>query len=481
MKAMNSKIKVGILWNTLSLFLTRGASTIFMLFLARVLAPETFGLIAMVTVVFELANVFINSGLGAALIRSKEVSKADLDTVFYSNLVISFLVYIVIYSSASFIAEFYRQPELTSLVQVMGLVVFINAAKIVQTAIFSRHMDFKSLMKANSIATVISGILALIAAYQGWGVWSLVVQMLSQSTVSAIALWSFGKWSPGRGFSQESFLRLFAFGRNLLAEGIFSVVYQNSTLLVIGRFFSAELTGLYFFAQKINNLVSRQLTSVVQQATFPALATIQDDNESLKYKYRQILQLLIFLVAPIMMLLAAMAPLIFRLIFDNKWQASVPYLQILCVVGMIFPIHALNVNLMNVKGRSDLVFKVGLVKKSVNISLLFLAIPHGVLAIALSQVIGAILALVPNTHISAKLIDYSLSEQVKDAIKPIIAAVFCGFLAWWVAKQLQTHQVITLVLSTGVGSGAYLLASIVLRVEGALMLWTQLTKRLNNA
>lgn len=478
MKAMNRKIGVGVMWNLASLFLTRGASTIFMLFLARMLAPEAFGLVAMATVVFELANAFINSGLGAALIRSKDVSDKDLNTVFYTNLGLSFAAYAAIFAGAPYIAAFYNQPELTALVQVMGLVVFINAAKIVQIAVLSRKMDFKNQMKANSLATVVSGILAVTAAYQGWGVWSLVVQMLSQAVVSAVILWMAGNWKPNWQFSTESFSRLFAFGRNLLAEGLLDIAFQNSYILVIGRFFSAELTGLYFFAKKISNLISQQLTGAVQQATFPALATLQDDNATLKYKYRQIMQLMMFLIAPIMMLLAALAPTLISLAFDEKWQGSVPYLQLLCIVGMLYPVHSLNINLLNVKGRSDLVFKVGLVKKAVNLTMLFMAIPYGVLGIVASQVIATFLSLLPNTYFSAKLVGYSLSEQVKDVIKPIGAAVVAGALAWLLADNLQTHQAVTLILCGLTGAGAHILLSFFVRAEGALMLCGQVSKRL---
>ena len=468
---MNRKIGVGVLWNLASMFLTRGASTIFVLFLARLLVPEAFGLVAMATVVFELANAFINSGLGAALIRSKDVSEADLNTVFYTNLGLSLVAYAVIFWGAPYIAAVYSQPELAALVQVMGLVVFINAARIVQTAILSRKMDFKVQMKANMLATVVSGVLAVTAAYQGWGVWSLVVQMLSQAAISVLVLWVASNWVPSWQFSTESFSRLFGFGKNLLAEALINVAFQNSYILVIGRLFSAEATGLYFFARKVSQLVSQQLTGAVQQATFPALATLQDDSDTLKYKYRQIMQLMMFLIAPIMMLLAALAAPLLGLLFDDKWQGALPYLQLLCVVGLIFPLHSMNINLLNVKGRSDLIFKVGLVKKSVNLILLFLAIPYGVLGIVISQVVGTFLALVPNTYFSAKLIGYSLGEQTKDVIKPVGAAVIAGFVAWSSADILQVNFLITLIVSGVIGIFTYILVSFVIRAEGMLMLW----------
>ena len=458
------------MWNLAGLFMTRGASTLFMLFLARLLAPEAFGLVAMAAVVFELANIFINSGFGTALIRSKTVSDADLNTVFYTNLLLSGLVYAMLFLGAPYVAGFYSQPELTTLIQVMGLVVFINAAKVVQTAVLSREMDFKSQMKANALSVAVSGTLAVTAAWHGWGVWSLAVQMLSASLISGLVLWFVSQWRPALQFSGESFSRLFRFGRNLLAEGMLSVLYQNSYILVIGRFFSAEVTGLYFLAKKISNLVSQQLTVAVQQATFPALSTLQDDNEALRQKYRQIMQLMMFLISPIMALLAGLSPTFFVLLFDERWVTAVPYLQLLCVVGALYPVHALNVNLLNVKGRSDLVLKVGLVKKAVNLTLLFLAVPYGVFGIVVSQVIGTFLALIPNTYFSARLVGYSPLDQIKDVVKPLFSALVAGFGSWFFVGLVEGNSLLALIYGGFFGLTTYLVTSFFIRAEGGHLL-----------
>ena len=459
-----------MLWNLAGLFMTRGASTLFMLFLTRLLAPEAFGLVAMAAVVFELANIFINSGFGTALIRSKTVSDADLNTVFYTNLLLSGLVYAMLFLGAPYVAGFYSQPELTTLIQVMGLVVFINAAKVVQTAVLSREMDFKSQMKANALSVAVSGTLAVTAAWHGWGVWSLAVQMLSASLISGLVLWFVSQWRPALQFSGESFSRLFRFGRNLLAEGMLSVLYQNSYILVIGRFFSAEVTGLYFLAKKISNLVSQQLTVAVQQATFPALSTLQDDNEALRQKYRQIMQLMMFLISPIMALLAGLSPTFFVLLFDERWVTAVPYLQLLCVVGALYPVHALNVNLLNVKGRSDLVLKVGLVKKAVNLTLLFLAVPYGVFGIVVSQVIGTFLALIPNTYFSARLVGYSPLDQIKDVVKPLFSALVAGFGSWFFVGLVEGNSLLALIYGGFFGLTTYLVTSFFIRAEGGHLL-----------
>jgi O-antigen/teichoic acid export membrane protein len=477
MKAMNRKIGIGVLWNLASLLMTRGASTLFTLFLARFLVPEDFGLLAMAAVVFELANAFISSGLGAALIQSKAVSNTDLNTVFYTNLLLSGLAYTALYFGAPFIASFYSQPELAILIQIMGLIVFVNAAKIVQTAVLSRKMDFKSQMKANTLSVIISGVLAVTAAMYGWGIWSLVVQMLSAAIISALALWLISPWRPTFEFSGESFSRLFRFGRSLLAEGMLEVLFQNSYVLVIGRFFSAEVTGLYFIAKKISNLISQQLTASVQQATFPALSTLQDDNVALKQKFRQIMQLMMFLIAPIMAILAGLAPTLFALLFDEKWAPAAIYLQLLCAVGVMYPLHALNVNLLNVKGRSDLVLKIGLVKKAVSLGLLFLAIPYGVVGIICSQLLASYLALLPNTYFSSRLVGYSLFEQIADVIKPILAALIAG-ISTLLFVTLGDESLLFWLIGGGlIGALIYLTISHLIYAEGLILLIRKLTKK----
>jgi len=471
MEAMNRKIGVGVLWNLANLLMAKGAATLFTLFLAFFLTPEAFGLIAMATVVFELANVLIDSGLGQALIRSSNASAADFDTVFYTNLMLSVLAYIALFAGAPVFADFYGQPELTYLIQVMGLVVFINATKLIQVVVFSRDMDFKSQMKANTCGVFISGILAVSAAWFGWGVWSLVVQMLGSALVASIVLWSLSSWRPSLQFSKESFIRLFRFGRNLLLEGLLSVLFRNSYVLVIGRFFSAEITGLYFFARKINDLISKQLTNAVQQATYPALSTLQDENETLRHKYRQVMQLMMFLIAPIMALVAGLSEPLFELILHEKWIGAVPFLQLLCVVGAISPLHSLNISLLNVKGRSDLVLKIGLLKKAVNLMLLLMAIPFGVIGIIVGQIIGTMLALVPNTYFSEKLVKYTLAQQVKDIIKPLLVAALSGISAWYISSVNGDVSIPEIGLGAFCGVAFYLLLSLVLRVEGLGLCW----------
>jgi lipopolysaccharide exporter len=478
LSTLNKKIGIGVLWNLTGLLVNRGAGTIFTLFLAKFLAPSAFGLVAMVTIVFELANAFVNSGLGQALIRSKEVTHVDLSTVFYTNLGLSLFAYTLLFISAPYIAGFYHQPELTLLVQVMGLIIFINAAKVVQIAVLSRSMNFKTQMKAHALSVPISGTVAVIAAWQGWGVWSLVTQFLVGGITTTSILWFNSKWRPSLQYSTASFKRLFGYGCHLLAEALTAVLYKNSYLLVIGRFFGPEATGLYFFAKKISNLISEQLTHSVEQVTFPALSTLQDNHEELVTKYRQIIQLVMFMIAPLMAMLAALSPSIFELLFDDRWKESVPYVQILCIVGTLFPLHAMNINLLKVVGRTDLVFKVGLVKKITNITLLILSIPFGVIWVVVSQAVGTIIAVIPNTYYSEKLVNYTLSTQLTDIFKPIIAAITAGLAASWIAN-LVPNVFAGLGLGGIIGALIYLILGYLIKAEGLMIAKNKISSQLH--
>jgi lipopolysaccharide exporter len=474
---LDRKIAVGAFWNLLNLFFSRGSSTIFMLLLARLLAPEAFGLLAMATIVFELSNAFVNAGLGTALIRSETVSDADLDTVFYTNMMMSVFAYFVIFLSAPLLAAYFGHSELTELVRVMGLVVFVNATKVVQSAIFSRQMDFKVLMKAGVVSTILSGCLAVVAAFMGWGVWSLVLQMLSSALISASLLWVLSSWRPSLYFSVESFNRLFGFGRNLLLEGLLNVLFQNSYVVVLGRYFSPEVTGLYFLAKRISVLASEQPAAAVQQATLPGLATLLDRPCALLQKYRQVMQLMMFLVAPIMAVLAGTAPVFFDLAFDDRWLGAAQILQPLCLVGLLFPMHALNVNLLLVTGRSDLALKVGVLKRCIGLALLICAIPYGVMGVVASQVIASFINLVPNTFYAARLVGYSFYDQVRDVFKPILAAG-AAFVCIQSMILIDMNSLLwTLICYFIIGFTAYLFASLVLRAEGLMIVLEKISRR----
>lgn len=471
MKQMNKKIGVGVFWNLISLLMSNGSSTIFTLILARMLAPEAFGLIAMMMIVIELAQSFVQSGLGQAVIRSKTVSAEDLSTVFYSNLFLSVIAYAMLYACAPLLAVFYEQAELTVLLRTMGLVVFFNATKVVPIAILSRHMNFRSQMLANTVSVMGSGLIAVLIAWKGGGVWSLVVQSLLASIITAFLLGYMTRWKPIPVFSIESFKRLFGFGVNLLATDLIRILVQNSYVILIGRYFSAEVTGLYYVAKRLSHLVSQQLSGAVQKASYPAMATLQDDNTLLRHKYRQIIQIMMFIVAPVMAFLASTAEPLFRTVLGERWDDAIVYMQLLCIVATLYPLHAVNINILNVKGRSDLVFKIGLLKNASSLLFLFITLPFGVFWIIVGQIAHSILSLVPNTYFTKRLIGYGVGLQIVDVIKPCAAALLAGYAAHTAVLATSTWaDLLSLAVAGATGFLLFLLISKIIGVEGLNLL-----------
>lgn len=474
MPALNKKMGVSIFWTFLEVVLSRGAQTIFTLLLASILAPEAFGLIAIVAVVFELSNAMVNAGFTQALIRAKTISDDELSTAFWSNLGISGILYLLIFMVSGSIAEFYEVPVIEPMVQVMGVAVIINAFRVVQTAILSRDMNFKSQMVSATTGTIVSGVVALILAYHGAGVWSLVAQMLISQAVATAYLWVLSGWLPKFVFQREAFKQLFDFGKYLVVANIFNILFKNSYALVIAKLFSPEATGLYYMANKITKVLSQQMTNVVQRVSFPMLSTFQDDNELLREKYSQIMKLTVFVMAFVMLGLGVFAQPLFSTLLSDKWADSVVFLQILCLSGLLYPAHALNVNILMVKGRTDLNLRLNLIKKAIQIVVLLLSIPHGVVGIVAGQVVASVLSLLPNTFYTSRIIGYTARKQFFDVAKPVFSAL-CAVIMFLLFMQIDAELVILKQIAGGVlACVAYLFVSIAIRAEGAVFILKRL-------
>ncbi|MDS1140064.1 lipopolysaccharide biosynthesis protein [Pusillimonas sp. SM2304] len=431
MSTLGKQVGHGIAWNLANMVVSRGASVVFTLFLARFLTPDAFGLMAMIAICYALADVLMISGFGQAIIRQKHLEDIDLSTAFLTNLAFSVLIYLALYLSAPWVARFYEQPELIPLIRAIGLVLFINAFKVVQLALLNRDMNFKSLMHINSAATIIAGAIAVLMAYAGLGVWSLVGQFMIAAAVSTGLLWLTGSWRPSLRFSTQSFQRMFGFGSKLTLESTLNVLYENSYILVIGRLFSAEATGLYYFAKRIRDLVVDQLNAAVQQATYPAMAQLQDELDGLRRMYRIVLQLLFYITAPALLLVAVLADPLFQIAFAQRWAPAVPYLQLLCIAGMLLPIHTVNFNMLKVRGRTDLVLYTGITKKAIHLALLAASIPFGLIGIVIGQIVAVALSSLYYMYCSVTQIGYTWRDQLRDMFDPIaVAAVCAGATAW---------------------------------------------------
>lgn len=416
----------GLFWSSVERFSNQGVQFVFSIILARLLSPSDYGIIAMVTIFFAVAQSFVDSGFSNALVRKTDRVEEDLSTCFYFNIGVGIIAYIVLFLIAPLVANFYNQPILSPIIRITGLEVMLNSLCVVQQALFTIKIDFKSQAKITLSATVISGIVGILLAYQGYGIWALVWQGVASSIVRMGLLWLMSKWRPRTGFSKSSFNYLFGYGSKLLASGLLDTIYNNIYPIVIGKFYNPAQLGNYSRALGWAQLPSANITSILQRVTFPVLSAIQDDTLRLQNSYRRLLKLSAFIVFPLMMGLAAIASPLIRVILTAKWDGCVLYLQILCFALMLYPIHAINLNLLQVKGRSDLFLRLEIIKKIIGVIILIITIPLGITAMCLGMVFSSIICLIVNTYYTSRFIDVGLLTQLKDLRIILINSLVMG-------------------------------------------------------
>ncbi|KKG83655.1 lipopolysaccharide biosynthesis protein [Methanosarcina mazei] len=467
---LRHKTITGIIWNFFEQLFRVGIQTITTLILAWYLVPEDFGLIAMISVFFAIAHTLIDSGFSQALVRKKEVSQIDYSTAFYTNLVMGFLIYVLLFVFAPYISGFYNEPRLVALVRVMGLVVIINSFQLVQVADLTRKLNFKIQFRVTLPSALFSGITAVSMAAMGFGIWSLVAQMLIFSFACTTLYWIANTWRPSKDFSIKSLNEMFGFGSKLLASGLLDVVFQNIYIITIGKLFSATLVGYYFFAQRIQQLVVEQLSGAVQKVTYPALSTIQNDDTALKEFYRRIIQTVTYVVFPSMVALIVLAEPIFNLILKDDWSPAVPYLQLLCIAGLLYPLHAINLNILKVKGRSDLFLHLEIVKKIIIVVIVLISVRFGIFGILIGEIIGSVLLYIPNSYFSVKLINYSIPEQLHDFIPTSLLSFAMGITMYTAGLFLSLGEfVYILVIGLG-GALFYILSNYLLKMPAQLLI-----------
>lgn len=449
---MNLKQKTvsGLLWSFVDTFAGQGISFIVGIVLARILSPREFGLIGMITIFIAISQSFIDSGFSQALIRKKDCSSEDYSTVFYFNLATGILFFAGLFFAAPAISNFFHEPALKSIVQVLGLILIINSVTIIQSTILTKRIDFKLQAQISVIASIISGAIAITLALLNYGVWSLVALQLSKQAINSFFLWLWNNWKPIFVFSKSSFYELFGFGSKLLLSGLIDTAYRNIYYLIIGKYFSAVELGFYTRADQFQALPSSNLNTIISRVSYPVLASIKDDIPRLKKNYRKLIKSTMFLSFILMMGMAAISkPMIITLI-GIKWLPSAIYLQLLCFVGMLYPLHAINLNMLNVQGRSDLFLRLEILKKILAVPIIFLAIFMGIKAMIIGMFVLSLIAFYLNSYWSGKLIGYSSIQQVKDILPSFFLAfivnvtVFSiGFLGITSSLLLLLIQIIT--------------------------------------
>ena len=454
-ESLKQKTTKGIFWSTIERFSNQGMSFLFSVILARMLDPSDFGIIAMITIFFAVAQSFVDSGFSNALVRKTDRREEDLSTCFYFNIGVGIMAYIVLFLIAPLVASFYNQPILSPIIRITGLGVVLNSLCVVQQALFTIKIDFKSQAKVTLSATIISGIVGVILAYQGYGVWALVWQGVVMTSARMALLWLMSKWRPTTGFSKSSFNYLFGYGSKLLASGLLDTIYNNIYPIVIGKFYTPAQLGNYSRALSFAQLPSSNITSILQRVTFPVLSTIQDDIPRLQANYRRLLKLSAFIIFPLMMGLAAVAFPMIRLILTPKWEGCSLYLQIICFALMWYPIHAINLNLLQVKGRSDLFLRLEIIKKIVGVCIMCITIPLGITAMCIGMVASSLISLFINTYYTGKLFDIGYLKQMRDLTPIFINSLIMGGIVYF-SIQISDNDILQLSLSIIVGVLSYI-------------------------
>lgn len=423
---LKAKTVHGVVWSALERFSLQGVQFLINIIMARLLLPSDYGLIAMLAIFLQISQSFIDSGFTTALIQRKDRSEIDFSTVFYFNIVVAVIFYLVMYFSAPWIADFYDMPALVLVTRVIALNLIISAFSAVHRTKLTINIDFKTQSKASLTAAIISGGTGIWMAYTGWGVWALVFQSLFNALLVTILLCYFLHWKPLCVFSMASFKRLFAFGSKLLVSGLIHTIYYNLYALVIGRKFSAQELGYYTRAEQFAIFPSSNLNAVISRVTFPILSSIQDDTERLAEAYRKYIRLSSFIIFPLMIGLAALAKPVVELLLTEKWLGTVVLLQILCFDWMFDHLSVINLNLLYVKGRSDLALRLEIVKKVIATLILFLSIPFGLIGMCWGRVLYSLIATYLNTYYTKSLIGLSLKKQLKDIIPYWLIALVMG-------------------------------------------------------
>lgn len=451
-KSLKHEAMHGLFWSFFERIGQQGIQFIIAIILARLLLPEQFGLIAMLTIFMAVAQSFINSGFGSALIQKQDANHLDECSIFYFNILVGFLVAGVLFLSAPWISAFYQIPLLTPLARILSLNLIINAFGIVHTTLLTKRIDFKAQMKVSVIATVLSGSIGVTMAYQGYGVWSLVAQSIGSNLFRTILLWFFLPWRPSWIFSLLSLRSMFSFGSKLLFSGLLDTIYNNLYIVVIGKMFSATSLGYYTRAQQTQQLPVDSLSSTVGRVTFPVFSSMQEDKARLKRGTRKALSTLAMLNFPLMIGLAVVAKPLVLVLLTAKWLPCVPYLQLLCVVGMLYPLHVINLNVLVAQGRSDLFFRLEIWKKILVTVAIVLTWRWGITVMIYGQIATSIVAYYINVYYTGKFLYYPVKEQLKDFFPILSLASIMGSVVFLVG-YLPINNNITLLftqVSTGI-------------------------------
>ncbi len=463
---LKEKTISGMMWGAVGKVGTLTINFLTNLVLARLLMPEDFGAIAMLAIFLAVSNIFIQGGLGAALIQKKNPDHLDYSTVFYWNLVVAAIFYLILYASAPFIADYYALPLVKPLLRVQSLVLLIQSFSIVQYTQLQKQMNFKALAIRNMAAALAGTLVAIPLALRGFGAWSLVASAILASIVNVLLLWKMSNWRPKLEFSFTSLKTLFGFGGLMLLSSLTETLYTNLQGLIIGKRFSAGDLGYFSQAKKLEEIPVTGLSSIVNDVTFPAFSSLQDDQDRLLAGMRKSTKALTFLNFPMMILLMIVAQPLICLLYGSKWEPSAPYFQILCISGLIYAVNTLNTNVIKSLGKGQIYFFVQITKRVLGIALILFGVRFGIYGLLWAVTIVAYISFVINALVNKKLIDYGLFRQVVDITPNLLVAALAGALAYGTGLLLHGSIYVTMLVQILVYAVSFLGVSKLLKMEG---------------
>lgn len=451
-QSLRDKTVKGLAWSSIERFSTMFIQLAVNIVLARILMPEDFGMVAMLAVFIQFSQAFIDSGFSNALIQRKNRTNVDYCTVFYFTVAISVLLYTLLFFGAPYISEFYGMPRLTEITRILGLGLIIGSLSAVHKTRLSIELKFKAQAEISLLSAIISGAVSITLAYNGFGVWALVVQSLVSLGMQTVLVYILGsRWVPGLIFSIRSFKELFGYSSKLLASSLLHLLYRNLYPIVIGKRYSADELGYYNRADMLSSMSITSITLVLSKVAFPIFSSIQDDDEKLRKAYSKYISYASLVVFPAMLGISALAEPLIVVAMTDKWMMSVPMLQILAASCMFDHITSINLNVLYVKGRSDLALRLEIIKKSIAITILFAMMPFGIIAICWGQFIYNIIATILNTRYTNTLIGLSFKAQMKDFMPYFGCSVVMAAVVWFVTLVVPSYG---LQLIVGIPTGA---------------------------
>lgn len=432
--------------------------------LARILAPEDYGKIALITVFTTILQVFVDSGLGTALIQKKNADELDFSSVFYFNFVVCIILYIGMFLAAPFIAQFYNDLSLTPIIRVISLTIIISGVKGIQQSYVSKNMLFKRFFYSTLGGTVFSAVLGIGMAWAGAGVWAIVAQQLSNTAIDTLILWVTVKWRPKKMFSWKRLQSLLSFGWKMLVSSLLETVYTNIRSLIIGKMYSSSDLAFYNQGDKLPNVIVNNINTSIDSVLLPTLSKEQDDRERVKNMTRRAIKISTYIMAPLMMGLAFCATSIVQIVLTEKWLPCVPFLQIFCITYMFYPIHTANLNAIKAMGRSDLFLKLEIAKKIVGTVLLVSTMWFGVRVMAYSLLVSTLTSMIINSWPNKELLNYDFKEQMLDIFPSIVLSVVMGWIVSFI-RLLEFSSYITLLIQVPLGAIIYLIGSKLLHLD----------------